>query len=65
MQHAVLVHAYDHRRDLEQRVALDVEAAGFDIDDDRKEAAETLGDARLGDVVHRASIASEVARPHA
>ena len=45
MDHAFLVHAHDDGRDFEQRVALDVEAAGLDVDDDREEAAETLGDA--------------------
>ena len=43
---AVIAHAHDDRRDFEQRVALAIEAAGLDVDDDRQEAAEALGHAR-------------------
>src|SRR5690606_26291254 len=48
LQLAVLVHAHEDRRDLEQRVGRRIEAAGLDVDDDRKEAAEPLRDGRAG-----------------
>src|SRR5690606_13287702 len=41
---AVLVHAHDDGRDLEQRVRRGVETAGLDVDDDRQEASEPLRD---------------------
>ena len=43
MHHAVFVHADHDRRDLEQRIAVGIEAAAFDVDDNRQEAAEALG----------------------
>ena len=41
---AVVVQVQGHHRDLQQRVAVPVEAAGLDVDDDGQEAAETRGE---------------------
>ena len=49
-------HLDQHRGDLEQRVGLRIEAAGLDVDHDRQEAAEAVGDARCaGTPVHAAT----------
>ncbi len=43
MHDAFVVHADHDGRDLQQRVALAIEAAGFDVDDDRQETRKPLG----------------------
>jgi hypothetical protein len=41
---AVVVHLQEHGRYLEQRVGLAIEAAGFQVNDDRQEAPEAAAD---------------------
>src|SRR5688500_3024558 len=59
MQETFLVHAHADGRDLEQGMALAVEAAGLDVDDDRQETTKPVRHARGGSGdVHPRGIAS-------